>query len=133
MKTIDILIVVDALGALASKSLETNVYLIDTNKYLGSWDEGECELETVCADGQIISWRIEGVSQANDVNIEGFVGEIITKKICMPERQGIAGAYTWMGRVETQGDTGSYQYSVNVSIDGQTMTFDPFLVVKKPS
>jgi len=132
MKNIDVLIVVDALGAVSSGSLQSNVYLIDTNKYLGSWNEGQCELHTVCADGQIVNWRVAAVSKDNDVDIAGFVGQIINEKVCVPVRQGLAGEYFWEGRVETQGNVGSYQYSVNLSIDGKTMTFDPFLDVKKP-
>ena len=33
MKKIEILIIVDAAGALASNDLSNNVYLVDTNKY----------------------------------------------------------------------------------------------------
>ena len=128
MKAIEVLIVVDTLGALAG-SLQDNVYLVDTNKYMGSGNEGQVELKTACKDGQIIKWRVEAISPDNDVNITQFTGQIINQKVCVPQKQGLAGDVYWEGRVETQGSTGNYQYSVVLSIDGRSATFDPYLVV----
>lgn len=34
MKKVEILMVVDAAAALASRDLQSNIYLIDTNKYM---------------------------------------------------------------------------------------------------
>lgn len=130
MKNVDVLIVVDTLGAMASSDLQSNVYLVDTNKYFGSGSEGQAELKTACQDGQIIRWRVSPVSPENDVNITGFTGQMVTEKVCTPTKQGITGEFFWEGRVESQGATGNYQYSATLSIDGKAMTFDPFLVVK---
>lgn len=131
MKSIDILVVVDTLGATASGNLQSNVYLIDTNKYLGSWNEGQCELHTICYDNQIIKWRVTPVSPENDVDIVGFTGQMIDQKICVPQKQGITQDIYWEGIVETRGDVGRYQYSMVLTIDGKRMTFDPFLEVQK--
>ena len=128
MKAVDVLIVVDTLGALAG-SLENNVYLVDTNKYVGSGNEGQVELKTTCKDGQLIKWRVIAISPSNDVNITGFTGQIISDKVCVPQKQGLEGDIYWEGRVETQGITGNYQYSVVLSIDGKSATFDPYLVI----
>ena len=128
MKAVDVLIVVDTLGALAG-SLENNVYLVDTNKYVGSGNEGQVELKTTCKDGQLIKWRVIAISPSNDVNITGFTGQIISDKVCVPQKQGLEGDIYWEGRVETQGITGNYQYSVVLSIDGKSSTFDPYLVI----
>lgn len=129
MKTIDVLIIVDVIGALAG-SLSDNVYLVDTNKYAGSGSEGQEELRTACQDGQVIRWRITPISNSNDVEIVGFTGQIINENVCNPIKvPGVDGDH-WEGRVETRGSTGDYQYSVNVTADGRQMTFDPFLVVK---
>jgi hypothetical protein len=129
VKNIDVLIVVDTVAALAASDLQSNVYLIDTNKHLGSGAEGQAELITACTDGQIIKWRVTGVSDGNEVNIVAFTGEIITKKICNPLKQGMAGAIFWEGRVESQGAAAKYQYSLELAIDGHQLTFDPFLQV----
>lgn len=130
MKKIEILIIVDGAGALASGNLTNNVYLVDTNKYFGSWNEGQCELETACQDQQNIAWSVTPISQDNDVSITNFTGQMITSKICLPEQVGTESDPSWEGRIETQGATGTYQYSVVLDIDGKSMTFDPFLVVK---
>lgn len=133
MKTLDVLIIVDALGAVSSGDLSGNVYLVDTNKYLGSWNEGQCELHSKCYDGQIIKWRVESISPDEDVNIARFTGEMITQNVCTPSQQGIEGDIFWEGRVQARGVLKSYQYSCILSIDGKQMTFDPFLEVIKPA
>lgn len=131
MKKIEVLIIVDASGALASNNLTDNVYLVDTNKYMGSWNEGKCELHTVCHDQQNISWRVVPISEDNEVTITKFTGQMITDRVCLPEKVGTPSDAAWEGMVETQGQTGTYQYSAVLQIDGKNMTFDPFLEVKK--
>lgn len=84
MKKIEILIVVDCAGALATTSLISNVYLIDSNQWLGSWDEGTCQLHTVSEDGQFICWRSCAISPDDEVNITGFSGDMIDQKACLP-------------------------------------------------
>jgi hypothetical protein len=131
MSQIDVLIIVDALGAVASGSLQNNVYLVDTNKYLGSWAEGQCELHTVCQDGQIINWRVVSVNPAPNVEIVGFTGQMIDQKICIPKKEGDPEMDEfWQGRVETRGQSGEYQYSATLVIQGRQMTFDPALDVQ---
>jgi hypothetical protein len=130
MSSVSVLIVVDAFNALATGNLQENVYLVDTNKYFGSGNEGQAELQTACADGQIINWRITPVAPDTNAVLTGFTGQIITESICNPVQQGLVGDEYWSSRVETQGKTGTYQYSAKVTIDGREMTFDPFLVVK---
>jgi hypothetical protein len=130
MKQINILIVVDVVGALASKNLGDNVYLIDTNKHFGSGQEGQQELITACQDGEIIVWSVCPINPGNDVEIQSFTGGIIDKKICVPKKvETVTGETVWSGRVESQGATAKYQYSCVLSFDGAPMTFDPFLNV----
>lgn len=128
MNTIKIIIIVDALGTATSGSLLNNVYLIDTEKYLGSWNEGQCDLHTLTEDGQIIKWAVAAVSSDNQVAITGFSGQIIDQKVCVPSQQGISGDIFWEGMVEAQ--PGRYSYSVSLSIDGQSFSFDPYLEVQ---
>ena len=130
MKVIDVLIVVDVVGALA-QGLQTNVYLVDTNKYVGSGSEGQVELKTACKDGQTICWRVTAISPSNDVEIVGFTGQMINEKVCVPTKEGTGNDVYWQGIVEARGVTGSQQYSVVVTCDSKQMTFDPYLEVQK--
>ncbi|GAB7262010.1 MULTISPECIES: alpha-pore-forming tripartite toxin MakABE regulator [Dickeya] len=129
MNEIDVLIVVDAEGALASGNLGSNVYLIDTNKYIGSGNEGQEELKTACQDGQVINWHVTGVSLSSDVSIISFTGQMVNDKVCVPVAVSSVNGTYWQGRVEAQGTTGSQQYSVVLGLDGRSMTFDPFIVI----
>ena len=129
MKKIEVLIVVDASAALASNDLQSNVYLVDTNKYMGSGNEGQAELKTACKDGQLISWRAVPISSDNEVTITQFTGQMIDDGVCKPQKEGIEGDEYWVGRVEARGTTGQQQYSVVLVIDGKSMTFDPFLEI----
>lgn len=128
LKSIDVLIVVDVAGALASNNLSNNVYLVDTNKYIGSWNQGQCELVTVCKDSQVIKWRVVSIDPGNNVEITGFTGQIITEKICVPEKQGKYDVF-WEGMVQTR-TVRRYQYSVVLSMNGKKMEFDPYLDVR---
>jgi len=128
---VNVIVVVDALGAATSDNLANNVYLIDSRKYMGSWKEGQCELHTVCTDSDIIQWRIASVDPGADVKIAGFTGQMINDRICVPTEQGLAGDRYWEGIVEAQGATGRQQYSLVVKIDNKSMTFDPFLEINK--
>jgi len=128
MNTVDVLIVVDVEGALAG-TLQDNVYLIDTNKHVGSGNEGQAELMTACHDGQLITWNVTPVSPSSDVEITGFTGQMIDDKVCVPRQYSNPDGSYWEGRVEAQGTTGQQQYSVLLTMDGRQMTFDPFLEI----
>lgn len=129
MKQIDILMVVDTEGALASGDLTSNIYLVDTNKYVGSGSEGQAELRTACKDGQILNWRVTAINPGNDVEIQSFSGQMVTGNFCKPVQQGIEGEEYWEGRVEVQGVAQTIQYNATLTIDGKAMTFDPYLIV----
>ncbi len=129
MKKVEILMVVDAAAALASRDLQSNIYLIDTNKYMGSGNEGQAELKTACKDGQLLCWRVVAISPDNEVDIVEFNGQMINDRVCIPTRQGLSGDEFWEGRVEAQGQASTQQYNATLSIDGSRLTFDPFLVI----
>lgn len=127
---INVLIVVDVEGALASNDLGSNVYLIDTNKFFGSGQEGQQELITSCLDGQIVVWSVTAVNPGDDVELAGFTGQMITQEICNPKQATlVTGQSVWAGRVESHGATQKYQYSCTLSFDGKAMSFDPYLNV----
>lgn len=129
MNRIDILVAVDVVGALAAGSLQGYVYLVDTNQYLGSWQEGQSALNTVCQDGQALTWSIAAVDPTHAVNIAGFSGPMVDGKICVPAPDPIVGSTVWNGQVETQGAFNSYAYSLTVSMDGKQMSFSAFVKV----
>jgi len=130
MKNVDVLVVVDTVGALASGDLQSNVYLVDTNKYIGSWNEGNCELETVCHDTQVLKWRVASVTPNIHVTITYFSGNMIDTKVCVPKKVGIEKDICWEGTVETSGHLNCYQYTITISIDGTQLSFDPFINVQ---
>jgi hypothetical protein len=131
MKEINVLIVVDVESALASGDLGANVYLIDTNKYFGSGQEGQQELITSCLDGQVIVWSVASINPGDDAQITGFTGQMISQEICVPKQSTlVTGETVWAGRVQSRGASAQYQYSCTLSFDGKQMTFDPFINVK---
>jgi hypothetical protein len=129
MNTQSILIVVDTEGALASGSLMNNVYIVDTNKYLGSWQEGTDSLHTVCQDGQTLNWRVTSVNNGNDVEISEFNGDMVTKQACVPAKLGLSIDVYWAGLVQTKGIFASYPYTITLSINDKTLSFSPFIKV----
>lgn len=130
LSEVNVLIVVDVEGALASGDLGANVYLIDTNKHFGSGGEGQTELTTSCKDGQILVWSVASVNPGDDADIAGFTGQIVDQRICVPKQATVVtGETVWSGRVESQGASSTYQYSCTLSFDGKAMNFDPFLKV----
>lgn len=130
-KQINVLVVVDVEGALASGNLGANAYLIDSNKYFGSGSEGQDELVTSCLDGQIVIWSVTPVNPDDDAELTAFTGQMVDQRICNPQQSTlVTGDVVWSGRVESQGTSARYQYSCTLSFDGRAMTFDPFLNVQ---
>lgn len=129
MRQVDILIAVDVLGVATNGSLRENLYMVDTNKYLGSWDEGSCDLHTLCQDAQIINWRITSVNPDEDVSITGFSGDMIDKQVCIPKKTGDYDPL-WSAEVLSRQQSGRYAYTVDVSVDGRVFTFDPYLEIQ---
>lgn len=129
MNRIDILIAVDVAGALAAGTLQGSVYLVDSNQYLGSWQEGQSALNTVCQDGQLLCWSVAPIDPASQVEIAGFAGPLVDGGICRPAQDTLAGGGAWIGRVETQGAFASYAYTVNLAMSGRQLGFAAFVKV----
>lgn len=129
-KSIDVLVVVDALAAVASGNLENNVYLMDTNKHYASFGKDTTELYTSCIDGQNIIWRIEAIDSDSDVSIKGFSGSMIDKSICVPISIDTDKSHFWIGIVEARKNHyDQLDYTMIITIGGRDMTFNPFLRV----
>lgn len=123
MKTIDILIVIDSAGALASGSLADNAYLVDSNGFLGSWHEGTAMLSTVAQDGNLIQWCVTAVSVSGDVAITGFAGAMVAQGVCQPAMTDGDG-HPWIGRVEARGQFASFPYVLTVSVGGKPFSLN---------
>jgi len=129
MNKIYVLIAVDAEGALSSRSLADNVYMVDTNKYIGSWQQGQSDLHTVVQDGQVVVWYAVAVNPGNAVSIGGFFGQMVSEKTCVPQKTITLGDGAWGGQVETRGSVGDFPYIVSMNIGSETMTFSAHLKV----
>ena len=127
MNRLCVLIVVDTAGALAEGTLLGNCYMVDTNGYLGSWQEATDQLHTVCEDGQEVVWSAAPVAATGQVSITGFSGPMVAQSVCVPRDTGDDGA--WAGRVEAHGAFASYAYSVALSLHGTTLSATCFLKV----
>lgn len=128
MGVVSVLIVVDVEAALA-QGLGTNVYLVDTNKYVGSGNEGQAELLTACTNGDTINWTVAPVAPETSVSIQNFTGQMVNDGICTPQQVNAPGGIYWSGVVQAQRVTGQQQYSVTLLADGESLTFDPFLEI----
>ncbi|SFR83092.1 alpha-pore-forming tripartite toxin MakABE regulator [Anaeromicropila populeti] len=128
-KHIFILIVLDSVGALTSGDLSGNAYLVDNNKRVGSFGEGQSELVTACSNNQFLEWRISTVDPYQEAQIVGFSGQIVDNNICTPRKTGLDEDTYWAGVVQTQGDTGEFQYTIEISMNNQIMTISPFINV----
>ena len=131
MKTIHVLIVVDALGAATTGSLQDNVYLVDTNKHMGSSGEGTNELFTTCVSsnlgGDTIVWSITPIDPGTAVSIKGFTGAMIDQKFLLPR---VNPDNSWSGAlIPNVSPAQTVQYSVIVTINATDYIFDPFLNV----
>ena len=126
---INILLVVDTQSALSDNTLLGNVYLIDNNGYLGSWQQGTDTLHTVIEDGQTVSWSVASVAPSNDVSINGFSGAMTENNICKPEKQTLSAEPSWLGRIESGLSIGQYDYTISLELNGKQLSVSPYLKV----
>jgi hypothetical protein len=131
MPTVNILMMVDVEGALSSGNLGANIYLVDTNKYLGTSSEGQDELITTLNIGDTIVWSVASIDPGDDVTIASFEGTAVTDKYINPVQNPLS-AGVWESKFQPPGGSQgkSYQYNATLTFDGQkSLIFDPFLVV----
>ncbi|WP_296420316.1 hypothetical protein [Pseudooctadecabacter sp.] len=131
MADVNILMMVDTEGALASGNLGANIYLVDTNKHLGSNREGQDELITNLHIGDTVVWSVASIDPGQDVTIAGFEGVAVSDGIVAPVQSPLS-AGVWEAKFNAPGgSTGqSYQYTATLTFNGEkSLTFDPFLTV----
>lgn len=132
MATVNVLLAVDVQAALSSGNLSANVYMVDTNHYLGSYQEGTDELVTTLNIGDTIVWSVAPIDPGTNVAINGFSGVAYRDKIIQPVKNPID-PQSWEARFQAPGSANAgtqYQYSISLSFEGKIMGFDPFLQVK---
>lgn len=133
MNNLNILIIVDTLGAATSGDLGANVYLVDTNSFAGSTGEGGPELMSVVYPGQAVTWALFPVDPNASVSIYGFSGEMIDAKVCLAAATGPANSPFWAGMVNPYATIAEYQYSCTRTIDNKQYSWDPFPNVTQPA
>lgn len=132
MATVNVLCAVDVEGALSSNNLGANVYMVDTNKYAGSGAEGTNELKTELNIGDTIVWTVAPIDPGTSVEIQGFSGAAVSERYINPVQNPLS-PKSFESRFEPPGGTASgasFQYTMSLSLEGDVMTFDPFLAVK---
>lgn len=126
MATVNVLIVVDVVGATSSGSLANNLYMIDTTKYLGTLEAGN-ELITTLNAGDIVAWASAPVDPGTNLQITGFTGQAPGVNI-NPKQDPVTGEWESKFTVPIGTPAGKqFQYSVTMSVDGRAFSFDPFL------
>ncbi len=129
MATINVLIVVDVVGATSSGSLANNLYMMDTTKYLGTLEAGN-ELITTLNAGDIVAWACAPIDPGTNLQITGFTGQAEGVNI-NPVANPVTGEWESRFTVPIGTPAGTqFQYSVSMSVDGQPYGFDPFLKLK---
>ncbi|WP_035236749.1 alpha-pore-forming tripartite toxin MakABE regulator [Desulfobacter vibrioformis] len=131
MAQVDVLMMVDVEAALASSNLGANIYLVDTNKYLGSGSEGQNELVTKLNTGDTIVWSVASIDPGLNVTIKSFSGQAVSDKYITPVQDPLS-AGVWESKFQPPGGSAgnSYQYNATLEFDNaEELTFDPFLVV----
>jgi hypothetical protein len=128
MATVDVLVVVDVEGALASDDLGNNLYMVDTNKFLGSYQEGGPELVTTLNAGDRVTWSVSPIDPANNVAIDSFGGQAVGINI-IPQLQPDA-SWTSIFSAAPPTPGSQYQYTMTLLFAKQKrLSFDPFLKI----
>jgi len=131
MATVNILMMVDAEGALSSGNLSANIYLVDTNKYLGSGNEGETELITKLNNGDTIVWSVASINPGSNVTIQSFSGVAIADKYINPVQDPLS-AGVWESKFQPPGGSAGQTYQYNATLlfnNKKALAFDPYLTV----
>ncbi len=131
MANVDILIAVDVAGALSANTLSGYLYMVDTNKFLGSYQQGSNELVTKLNDGDHIVWRVIGIDPATSLTIKSFSGTAISGGNIMSlfnnPSYNPAGC-VWEANFHAPSSQNKVQYSMTLQFQGgKTLDFDPYL------
>lgn len=130
MTTINVLIAVNVAQAIATGNLGSYVFMADSTGLCVSGQSSPNELVTTCQNGDTIVWSVVPISPSDTVSIVNFNGSAIPGMIN-------PGAYpqynnaVWGGRVLSSGT--NVQYSMELLLNNQQMSFDPFITANNIS
>jgi hypothetical protein len=122
----DILVVVNVAKAQRENSLSGNLWMVDTNRNNMSQNEGSNELVTACSPGSKLVWTVTPIDADLNVSITGFSGSAVTGGILTP-RQDSDGWSSHVNGVTHSNYRTSGQYTMTLSVNGTSLTFDPFI------
>jgi hypothetical protein len=131
MASINVLIVVDVVAAV-QQGLATNVWMLDTGRYLNTQEAGN-ELVTTLNSGDQVIWSLAAIDPGTNVQFAAppaFTSNSGTIPAIIDPKQNPIDPSQYLGKFSPPGGTQAgttYQYSVVLSMNGQNYTFDPFL------
>lgn len=129
--TVDVLMMVDVQSALASGNLGNSIYMVDTNRDMGTYQEGGHELTTVLEIGSHIVWSVTPINPGTTIAINGFTGPAVDAGIIHPVEDPTHHSYKAQFQPPGGAASGTrYQYSVELDFQGKTMTCDAFLQIE---
>ncbi|MDR0240752.1 MAG: hypothetical protein LBJ65_04025 [Burkholderia sp.] len=141
--TINILVAVNTTGALGASNGEISdknvgdfVYMADDSDttYPAAQNyktEGTDELLTYCQDGDTLIWRVYSINQQPSIAITGITGDVdSTFNEFKPQAISGHDGQWWSAVIHGTGT--SVQYSVNLSIGGVPVRFDPHITSVEP-
>jgi hypothetical protein len=127
---VNILVVVDVIGALSDGTLlNGNLSMVDDSPY-GSAGQGTADLSTVCHRGQLVQWSVVAVDVQTPVEIRGirFLAPGGAGDPSQPEDTSTLALNTWTGIVPPFVVPGmSYPYRLELQMyegDGGTLSID---------
>ncbi|RFP17918.1 hypothetical protein D0T25_12280 [Duganella sp. BJB488] len=117
--------------ALSQQNLGNCVYMMDTNRYLGSNGAGGSELQTVCVNGQRVVWTVVSIDPNLPVAIGGFSSNgsypAAYPNMINPTAVPDTGGMVWGGNVNQANTQAQYSVNLLVGDDNTPMSFDPFI------
>jgi hypothetical protein len=130
MATVNILVIVDVLAAV-QQGLQSNVWMLDTGKYLGTQEAGN-ELITLLDAGDRVNWTVVAIDPGTNVafatDTPAFTGAAVPANIDPKPVPLSQNQYTAVFEVPGGTQAGfKVQHSCTLSIDGHDYSFDPYL------
>lgn len=153
---INILSVVDVIGALSTGTLRHSLFIVDNHPAnckppLDAHPLGSRQSQTICSSGQgsqslithvtygqVLNWQVASIDLQTDVQIKKITffrnGEEITAKdtpCVLLGRYGAPSGEYWAGAVNvpTKIEAGDYQYKIEFSLTGKSMITEEFSVI----
>jgi hypothetical protein len=118
MTTVSVTAVVDCVAALATRSLDGNMYMYDTNRLGGSTGFGTEEAQTLVRKGDQVVWTVHPLECEAYVAIDSI---LIDPTVCAPEEKVYEGTDIsyWTGTVKKNAPA-AVPYQIRLRIGTRT-------------